>query len=136
MQLRYRRFSRRDPDRQYGRVLHQIMNTGKRTWNKFQKKGRITVLTTNPMVFELDNGIPVIPNRSIKSFWRRPIAELIAFMHGARTLEELRHWGGKWWANWWERWASPEKCANFGLEAGDLGPGSYGPGFVHRLSDG
>jgi len=88
------------------------------------------------MVFSLDNGVPIITDRDVSSFWRRPIAELIAFMHGARTLEELKFWGGQSWANWWTRWASAEKCAMFGLEPGDLGPGSYGPGFVQKLPDG
>ena len=136
MKLQYKKFSRREPDAQYREMLKKIMNAGRHTWNKFQKKGRLTLLTTAPMVFELNNGVPCIPDRDISSFWRRPIAELIAFMHGARTLEELKLWGGQWWANWWTRWASVEKCAMFGLGPGDLGPGSYGPGFVRTLPDG
>ncbi|MBA3733516.1 thymidylate synthase, partial [Patescibacteria group bacterium] len=33
-------------------------------------------------------------------------------------------------------WATPEKCADFGLEPYDLGPGSYGGAFEYVLPDG
>ena len=42
------------------------------------------------MRFDLANGFPVITDRSIAAFWRKPIGELCAFINGATTLEELR----------------------------------------------
>jgi len=132
----YTAFEDRAPDTQYRDILCQIMDEGVTTHNKFQTKGRITCLTTPNMVFPFENGFPIICERDVSSFWRKPIAELIAFINGARTLEELKKFGGKEWASWWKRWVTKEKCAQFDLEEGDLGPGSYGPGFVRRQPDG
>lgn len=132
----YLPYEKRGPDTQYRDILKMIMEEGVRTHNLHQTKGRITHLRTPNMEFNLSNGFPIITDRDISSFWRKPIAEVISFMHGARTLEELKRTGGKYWANWWSRWVTPEKCALFGLEAGDLGAGSYGPGFVRVQPDG
>jgi thymidylate synthase len=74
------------------------------------------------MIFDLRNGVPLITERSI-SFWRKPIAEIIAFINGARTLDELDAYG----CNLWEDYRY--KGEILGLAPGDLGPGSYGPGF-------
>jgi thymidylate synthase len=117
-------FAERKPDRQYQDRLRSILSEGVYTKNPFQDKGRFTHLTLPPMVFKLDNGFPLITEREIR-FWRKPIAELIAFINGARTLTELESYG----CGWWDKWAYPKKCAAFGLEAGDLGPGSYGAAF-------
>ena len=132
----YRELDERVPDTQYQDILKLILREGMTTQNQFQTKGRITHLRTPNMVFNLSNGFPIITTRDISKFWRRPIAEVISFMHGARTITDFERTGGKYWANWWKRWVTPEKCAKFGLEAGDLGPGSYGPGFVRIQPDG
>ncbi len=73
------------------------------------------------MVFDLPNGFPIITERNIGKFWRTPIGELLAFINGARTINELKKFG----CDWWNTWGTAEKCAQFGLEPGDLGPGSY-----------
>ncbi len=86
------------------------------------------------MVYKFSQGFPVMTERNIEAFWRTPIAELLAFIHGvrdARVLEE--EWGVKWWRS---QWATPEKCANFGLEPPDMGPGSYGGAFEYVAPDG
>jgi thymidylate synthase len=75
--------------------------------------------------YNLANGFPVIPDRSIKGFWNRPIGELCAFINGVTTLDGLREFG----CTWWDEWASPEKTALFGLKPGDIGPASYGGAF-------
>jgi thymidylate synthase len=136
MQLAYKPYSDRTPDTQYRDILKLIMAEGVRTHNKFQNKDRITHLRTPNMEFRLDNGFPIITERDISSFFRKPIAEVICFMHGARHLDEFKRIGGKYWPNWWARWVTAEKCAKFGLELGDLGPGSYGPGFVRKQPEG
>jgi thymidylate synthase len=79
------------------------------------------------MRFELANGFPVITDRSIRSFWRKPIGELCAFINGATTLDELAEFG----CDWWGPWVTPEKTAKRGLPPGDIGPGSYGGAFHH-----
>ena len=52
------------------------------------------------------------------------IGEHIAFLNGARTLEELVKYGMP--RSFWQRWVTKEKCDIFGLPEGDLGEGSYG----------
>lgn len=128
----YLPFSERTRDFQYRGILRHIFKRdGTYTRNQFQTKGTITSVTAPTMFFPLANGAPLITEREI-SFWRRPISEIIAFINGAHTLDGLRKYGDKkTWASWWARWASEEKCGRFGLETGDLGPGSYGAGYHH-----
>jgi len=61
----------------------------------------------------------------VKGFWKQAVGEIIGFINGARTHEELSSYGCRFWANF----VTAEKCAKRGLEAGDLGPGSYGAAF-------
>jgi thymidylate synthase len=63
----------------------------------------------------------------VKSFWRKPIGELCAFINGATTLDELADFG----CDWWGAWATPQKTSSRGLPPGHLGPGSYGGAFRH-----
>ncbi|MEZ4156649.1 MAG: hypothetical protein R3B52_01545 [Candidatus Paceibacterota bacterium] len=55
------------------------------------------------------------------TIWKQAIAEIIAFINGARTLEEIESYG------WWGPWATEE--AQKVIETGDLGPGSHGAAF-------
>jgi len=103
--------------------------------------------------YDLRNGFPIITERDltrgttdeiIKNYEpnpsRRPVAgalkqglgEIIGFINGARTQEELEAYG----CRFWEPWTSDEKKAQKrGLELGDLGPGSYGAAFHDFPSD-
>lgn len=73
--------------------------------------------------YDMRNGFPVITERDMSpGFFKSALAEHFAFLHGARTQEELEKYG----CPWWKRWVTEEKCKVFGLETGDLGPGSYG----------
>src|SRR3989338_8138748 len=77
------------------------------------------------MRFTMANGFPVITERDLSgNLFRGALAEHIAFLHGARTLEELRHYGVP--DRWWGPWVTKEKCALFGLLQEDLGSASYG----------
>lgn len=77
------------------------------------------------MKFNIANGFPVITERDISgSPFYGALAEHIAFLHGAHTLDELLSWGVN--KRWWGPWVTKEKCADFGLAEGDLGPASYG----------
>ena len=148
----YKPYEERTPDRQYALALARTLPRERQralfirnryselpwgepdieseyTKNPFQTHGTYTNLALPPLVYDLANGIPLITERKI-SFWRKFIAEIIAFINGARTLAELRAYGSeKTWANFWEEWWTPEKCAQFGLAPGDGGPGGYGPAY-------
>jgi thymidylate synthase len=122
--VRYRPFDERTPDPQYGRLLGAIVADGIEVPTR-QGPAALTLMQQT-MRFELANGFPVITERSLKSFWRKPIGELCAFINGATTLAEFAEFG----CDWWDPWATPEKTAKRGLPPGDLGPGSYGGAFA------
>ena len=124
----YLPFAERTPDSNYQNLLRRTLDEGEYTRNPYQDKGTFTLLTAPDVVYKFRNGFPVITDRKI-SFWRKAIAELLVFIHGARTLEDMERLGGKNWPSWWPSWVYPEKCAQFGLPAGDMGPGSYGPAY-------
>jgi thymidylate synthase len=117
-------FAERTPDTQYKDNLRYILNNGVRVKSQ-QGVEALTVIAPPPMHFKLENGFPMITERSIKGFWKGSIGEICAFINGARTLEELESFGCKFWT----AWGTPEKAAKRGLEVGDLGPGSYGAAF-------
>ena len=125
-------YSERTPDEQYKNLLKEILEKGIRSQSQAGTKTEnspgtdcITLFGANPMRFDLQNGFPMITERSVKGFWKQAVGEIIGFMNGARTLKELESYGCKFWSSW----ATPEKCAKRGLEPGDLGPGSYGAAF-------
>ena len=122
-QMRYRPFDEREPDGQYRALLGRIAADGIPVPTRQGPKA--LTLMQQTMHFELANGFPVITERSMKSFWRKPIGELCAFINGATTLDEFAAFG----CDWWGAWATPEKTAKRGLPPGDLGPGSYGGAF-------
>jgi thymidylate synthase len=119
----YEPFDLRRPDSQYRDLLARILDEGAQSPTR-QGPTALTLMQQT-MRFDLSNGFPVITDRSLKTFWRKPIGELCAFINGATTLDELRDFG----CDWWDAWATPEKTAKRGLEPGDLGPGSYGGAF-------
>nr|MDT0663991.1 thymidylate synthase [Micromonospora sp. DSM 115978] len=114
---------RRSPDTQYRNMLERILADGEPVPTR-QGPAAVTLLQQT-MHFRLANGFPVITERSVKSFWRKPIGELCAFINGATTEVELAKFGCEWWGPW----VTPEKTAKRGLEVGDIGPGSYGGAF-------
>lgn len=125
-------YEERTPDEQYKNLLKEILEEGIRSKSQAGTSTEnssgtdcITLFGAKPMRFDLTNGFPMITERSVKGFWKAPIAEICAFINGARTLKELEEFGCKFWS----AWATPEKCAKRGLDAGDLGPGSYGAAF-------
>ncbi len=130
MRGEYRPYAERTPDEQYKNLIRAVLDHGIRGPSPMVDKDgnevdSIDLLGAPVMRFDiLKNGAPVLTEREIK-FWRTPIGELLGFINGARTQEELEKFGCKWWKNW----CTPEKCAKRGLEAGDLGPGSYGAAF-------
>jgi thymidylate synthase len=121
--VRYLPLAERTPDSQYRSMMHRVLNDGA----SVETRQGIPALTLmqQTMRYDLRNGFPLITERSIKAFWRKPIGELCAFINGATTLAELAEFG----CDWWDAWAQPAKTTPKGLAPGDLGPGSYGGAF-------
>lgn len=121
--MNYKSYAERTPDTQYKQVLKNILDNGVMAPTR-QGPGALTVIGQQ-MHFDLRNGFPMITERSVKGFWRKPIDELCAFINGVRTREGLAEYG----VTWWDAWTTPEKSMKRGLEPGDIGPGSYGAAF-------
>ena len=109
----YLPYGQRPASTEYRRVLERILGAGIETQTR-QGVNALTVMQQT-MRFDLANGFPVITERSMKSFWRKPIGELCAFINGARTLDQLAAFG----CNWWDPWATDAKTSSRGLSAGD-----------------
>ena len=141
----------REPDYQYHELLKRIRTAGKAALSGMDQ-GSHEVLG-HTMRFDLSNGFPLITERDLTRGTTqeiienyepnqnlRPIAgavkqglgEIIGFINGARTQDELESYGCKFWAPWTSDAAKAKKR---GLQLGDLGPGSYGAAF-HDFPDG
>ena len=130
-------FGERTPDDQYKNLLKEILNDGIKVDQSSSKVGAdvdaITLMGPKPMRFRLENGFPMITERNMNpkmqtlpvTIWKQAIAEICAFINGARTVKELEEYG----VYWWKDWCTEKKCSKRGLETGDLGPGSYGAAF-------
>lgn len=121
--MQYLPFEKRKPDFQYQNILKNILKNGIISPTR-QGPNAITLIGQQ-MHFDLKNGFPMITERDIHGFWRKPIDELCAFVNGVRTRDGLKEYG----VTWWDGWTSAEKCQKRGLEVGDIGPGSYGAAF-------
>ncbi len=126
-------FSLRTPDIQYKKLLKKIIDEGVRVPSQ-QGVDALMLFGAPPMHFKLENGFPMLTERNLApkesdrlpvTIWRQAIAEIIGFINGARTLEQLESFG----CSWWSPWGTEQKCRKRGLETGDLGPGSYGAAF-------
>lgn len=113
-----------EPDYQYQDLLKRIIEHGE--WQETRQGPRTLIALGQTMRYDLATCFPLITERNI-GFWRKAVGELVAFINGARTLEELEKYG----CDWWDAWASEKKCAKRGLETGDIGPGSYGDVFTN-----
>lgn len=123
--FRYLPPEKRTPDNQYKNLLKQILAEGTRTESQ-QGIDALTLIGPRSLHFKLENGFPIITERKIsEKIWGQAIGEIIGFINGARTQEELSSYG----CHWWKDWVTEEKCKKRGLETGDMGPGSYGAAF-------
>ncbi len=119
-------------DTQYRELLQEVLDRGIRSTAQ-QGTDTISLIGAKPMRFRLADGFPMITERNMApefkngkpTVWQQAIAEITAFINGARTQKELVEFG----CHWWEPWVSEAKCKKRGLETGDLGPGSYGAAF-------
>lgn len=123
--MEYLPFNTRWADSQYQRLLKEILDEGEPAPTR-QGPDAITLMQCR-LQYDLRNGFPLIPDRDMSAFWRKPIGELCAFINGATTVKELEAFG----CDWWGPWATEAKTGKLGLAPGDLGPASYGGAFRH-----
>lgn len=128
----YKPASQRTPDNQYGELLQELLEKGMKKVsihaslpeNAGSEHTYCLELSGRMLTYDLSNGVPLLPIRDLTASCKGAIGEVVAFINGARTLEKLEEFGCP--RIFWERWVTKEKCAGFGLEEHDLGPGSYG----------
>lgn len=119
----FKPLANRTPDTQYRDRLVQILHNGEMLKTTPQGIGALTCFgTLRPMVFDLRNGVPVITERKLIS-WRQAVAEIIAFINGARTCDEISSYGCRLWESY------REKDVGLPFPPDDMGPASYGPAF-------
>lgn len=134
MELNYKPVAERTVDGQYKRLIREIMEKGIRGPGVMvgadgKEVDTIDLMGPTPARFNiLENGVPLITEREIK-FWKSSVGELLGFINGARTQEELEEFGCKWWKNW----ATPEN-ARSGAKTGRYWPGELWGG-VYELPD-
>ena len=125
MQDFYKPFEERKLDFQYRNRLQHILNKGELAKKTPQGVGALTCFGTLPqMVFDPRDGIPLITERNLVS-WRSGVAEILAFINGARTIDEIESYGVN--PAFWSPYRG--KGIELGLEPNDMGPGSYGAVF-------
>lgn len=126
----------RTKDIQYRRLLRKILKEGTHVTTP-QGENALRIIGAQ-MRFDLKNGAPIITERDVLTAASKnslsgvhaAIAEIVAFINGATTQEELEKYG----CTWWKRWTTREQldhCGLHHLKEGDLGEGSYGAGFHH-----
>jgi thymidylate synthase len=135
----------RTPDEQYKTLLRRIKETGNPAQSGMDE-GSTEVLGAI-LEYDLENGFPLITerdltkvstpvaiatyesdetHRELAGMLRQSVGEILGFINGARTQQELEVYGCKFWRPWTMDEAKAKKR---GLELGDLGPGSYGAAF-------
>jgi len=113
----------RTPDWQYQHHLFNILRHSTLAKSTPQGVGAFTCFgTLSPMVFDLSNGVPLITERKLAS-WKSAVAEIIAFINGARTIDEIESYGVN--RAFW----SPYRGKGYGPDGNDMGEGSYGAAF-------
>ncbi|MDD3531219.1 MAG: thymidylate synthase [Candidatus Pacebacteria bacterium] len=121
----YKPLSDRVPDTQYQDRVKHILAHGEMIKETPQGVGALTCFgTLAPMVFDPRNGIPMLTERSMETFWRKPIGEIFGMINGETTIDGLESYGCK---GFWSPYRG--KGTVLGLAPDDLGPGSYGAAF-------
>lgn len=138
MNISYVPAAERTPDTQYLQALQAILREGIVTPVTAQDKPCRTLFGGKvSFVYRLENGFPMLWERNMSpkiseklpvTTWRQSVGEILGFINGARTTQQLEAFG----CYWWDKWATAAKCAKRNdldevpLKPGDLGPGSYG----------
>lgn len=120
--VNYLPLEQRVPDFQIRNLMEHILREG-RIVRPIQG-GEARMIVGAQCHFKIENGAPVTNLRDLSGLFRGSISENVGFLNGEQTLEGLVKYGLN--PKWWDRWVTKEKCADFGLPTGDLGPASYG----------
>lgn len=129
--VRYKPFEERTPDTQYIDLLRRIHDTGR--WVKPVQGDPAKMVVGGQLRYNMENGFPVDTHRNLHgAMFHGTIGELIGFMNGAETLEELMSFGMP--RKFWNDWVTAEKCAQWGLPPGHLGSASYGAAWTKMPS--
>lgn len=114
-------------DNQYKNLLTKIWREGQETDVVHGEPAKeISGVTLR---YDIRNGFPLVTERDLTKSYRGGLREHEAFRNGVHTLEGLRLYKVPDFV--WNKWVTEEKCAKFGLQPGDIGPGSYGPAFAN-----
>lgn len=107
--------------RQFLELIDTVLTKGKKRATSVQGPGTI-VYPGYQMRFRPAEEFPLITTRSMKGSWRAMVHELLWFLSGSDDTADLHKHG----VHLWDPWATPEICAQYGLEPGKVGP-IYGP---------
>ena len=127
MNVIYNPYNKRTPDTQYHDLLQRILKKGRKV-HPIHGEDALMIAGVQ-MHFDMENGFPLLPMRDLTRSFPGALGELIGFLHGARTLEELGEYGCP--KVFWDKWVTKEKCEIFGLPEHDLGDGSYGAAWAN-----
>ncbi|HSI20979.1 MAG TPA: thymidylate synthase [Verrucomicrobiae bacterium] len=138
MDISYKPFLERTPDSQYQDALRAVFERGVRA-SSAHETGSVTLMGQVNFCYHMSNGYPLIPDRNMDPppsekmpipQWQQAKAEILAFINGAHTQEELEKFGClSFWRDTVTGEEGERKCKKRGLEVGDLGPASYGAVF-------
>ena len=101
-------------DAQYLDLVKQIMERGARRGDRTGTGTRS--LFGAQLRFDLSQGFPLLTTK--RMHFKSILHELLWFIRGETHVKPLQDAG----VSIWDEWATPEQCARFGREPGDLGP--------------
>jgi thymidylate synthase len=101
-------------DEQYLGLVSQIMESGSRRGDRTGTGTRS--LFGAQLRFDLSKGFPLLTTKRLH--FKSIVHELLWFIRGETHVKPLQDAG----VSIWNEWATPEQCARFGREPGDLGP--------------
>jgi len=120
--INYLPVEKRIPNTQYLSLLEKILKKGRKV-NPIHGEFAL-MLVGEQLRFPMEHGFPLLTERDLSKTFPGAIGELVGFLNGAQTIDELQKYGCP--RIFWDRWVTKEKCAFWGLEEGDLGSASYG----------
>lgn len=130
--VKYKPLSERVADTQFQDLVRKILFADR--WNMPVQGVASCQIAGAELRFNMSNGFPLMTERDMicpiprkgkedwPSIFSQSIAEMVAFVNGARTQDEYEAHG----CFWWRRWLTKAKCEYNHLEEGDNGVGSYG----------
>jgi len=129
--MRYLYLSDGENNAQYRTLLTDLLNEGIRVPSPqgeaaYRLPPVMLVYDLRSNTGDKDRIILPVPDRACKNMTFSAIGEIIGFINGAETVEELEKYGCN--RSWWDPWTSREYLdhCELDLKTGSLGRGSYG----------